>query len=196
MALTFSDFKGMRPLGQAVLVLVIAAGGLGVLWYTVLMSISQENAIKQTTLDALNQQIAVAAQRAEQLAQIRQEAGALQARLESLTDVLPLERETPEILEAVRLAAEAVAMDIVSIAPQATIEREVYSEWPWAFQVRSTYHNMALFLDRIRSIPRIVNVTSVALNAQGDGVATSVTANFTATTFVYRDDRQLLEGTN
>jgi Tfp pilus assembly protein PilO len=79
-------------------------------------------------------------------------------------------------------------MEIVTVVPQATLEREVYSEWPWSFEVRSTYHNMGLFLDRIRTIPRIVNVSGVVMRSQGDGVTTTVTANFTATTFVYREE--------
>lgn len=192
MALTFSDFKNMKPRNQAAIVLTVAIVGLALVWYAVLLPITQENATRQTTLDGINQQIQVASRRAEQLAEIRADTEALEARLVGLTEILPLERETAAILESVRLAAEEVGMDIVSVAPQGTIERDVYSEWPWAFQVRSTYHNVGLFFDRIRTIPRIVNVSAVTMNTQGDGVTTSVGANFTATTFVYRDDSSLL----
>lgn len=197
MALTLTDFKAMKAKNQALLVLSVAAGGLALFWYGVLQPLNTDIASKQTTLDGLNQQIATYTARAAQLEQIKQDTAALEARLEGLTEILPLERETAEILEAVRLAAESVGMDIVSVAPQASIERDVYSEWPWAFQVRSTYHNMGLFLDRIRTIPRIVNVSAVSMTSQGDGVTTSVAANFTATTFVYRDPTDLFgEGTN
>ena len=106
-------------------------------------------------------------------------------------EILPLERETEEILEELRLAAEAVAMTIVSVVPQTPLEREIYSEWPWNFEVQSTYHNMALFLDRVRTIPRIVNVSGVAMRADGDGVTNSVSADFTATTFVYREEDEV-----
>lgn len=191
MALAFGDFKSMKPRNQAAVVLTVAIVGLGLFWYAVLLPITQENATKQTTLDGINQQVQIATRRAEQLAQTRQETEALEARLVGLTNILPLQRETAAILESVRLAAEDVGMEILSFVPQGAIEREVYSEWPWSFQVRSTYHNMGLFLDRIRTIPRIVNVSGVSMNSQGDGVTTSVGANFTATTFVYRDDNDL-----
>jgi type IV pilus assembly protein PilO len=193
MALTFGDFTSMKPRNQAAIVLTVVILGLALFWYAVLLPVTQENVTKQTTLDGITQQIQVASRRAEQLAQIREDTEALEVRLGELTDILPLERETAAILESVRLAAEDVGMEIVSFVPQGAIEREVYSEWPWSFQVRSTYHNMALFLDRIRTIPRIVNVSGVSMNAQGDGVTSSVGANFTATTFVYRDDNDLLE---
>jgi len=187
MALTLNDFTRMKPRNQAALVLVVAVGGLALFWYAVLMPLSEENATRQATLSQINQQVAVAAARAEQLAQIRRDTEVLEAQLKGLTDILPLERETEEILEELRSAAEEFGMTIVSVVPQTTIEREVYSEWPWAFQVQSTYHNMGLFLDRVRTIPRIVNVSGVSLTAQGDGVINSVNANFTATTFVYRE---------
>ena len=189
--MALKDFGNLRPQVQALIVLGIAAGGLALFWYMVLAPIAQENAAKQANLDQLNQQIVVAEQRAAQLAQIRAETEALEARLAGLTEILPLERETAEILEELRIAAEAVGMGIVSFVPQAVVERDLYSEWPWDFEVRSTYHNMGLFLDRIRTIPRIVNVPRVVLNAQGDGATTSLSASFTATTFVYREEGEL-----
>jgi type IV pilus assembly protein PilO len=178
----------MKPRSQAAIVLTVAIGGLALFWYAVLLPITQEIETREGTLAGLEQQIAVATLRAAQLAEIRLETEVLEARLDGLTDILPLERETVDILESVRTAAEDVRMEIVTVVPQATLEREVYSEWPWSFEVRSTYHNMGLFLDRIRTIPRIVNVSGVVMRSQGDGVTTTVTANFTATTFVYREE--------
>jgi type IV pilus assembly protein PilO len=191
MALTFNDFKQIKPRNQALIVIGVAVGGLALFWYAILMPISQENATLQSSLDSLNSQIAIAEQRAQQLAQIRAETQLLEVRLAELTSILPLERETEGILEEIRTAAEEVAMTIVSVVPQGAIEREVYSEWPWSFQVQSTYHSMALFLDRVRTIPRMVNVSSVAMRTDGDGVTSSVSADFTATTFVYREVDEL-----
>lgn len=185
---SFTEFTTMKPRSQAAIVLTVAIGGLALFWYAVLLPITQEIETREGTLAGLEQQIAVATLRAAQLAEIRLETEVLEARLDGLTDILPLERETVDILESVRTAAEDVRMEIVTVVPQATLEREVYSEWPWSFEVRSTYHNMGLFLDRIRTIPRIVNVSGVVMRSQGDGVTTTVTANFTATTFVYREE--------
>lgn len=197
MALTFNDFKQLKPRTQASIVLAVAIGGLALFWYAVLVPLTDENAVLQSNLDAINAQIAVAEERASFLAQIRADTEALEARLEELTDILPLERETEEILEEIRTAAEEVSMTIVSVVPQATLEREVYSEWPWNFQVESTYHNMALFLDRVRTIPRIVNVSGVVMRANQSGGTNTVSADFTATTFVYREDDGLIaEETN
>jgi len=197
MAITFSDFQQLKPRTQMLTVVGVAVGALALFWYAVLLPISEENAGLQTNLEAIEAQIAVAEQRAAALAQTRADTELLEARLEELTAILPLQRETEDILEEIRTAAEEVAMTIVSVVPQTPLEREVYSEWPWNFQVQSTYHNMALFLDRVRTIPRIVNVSALAMRAEGDGVTRSVSADFTATTFVYRGEDELAaEGAN
>src|SRR5207237_5465187 len=72
------------------------------------------------------------------------------------------------------------------------IDREVYTEWPIDMEVRGTFHNVGMFLDKIRQLPRIVNITTLRLNvraAEGDAAATqSVGATYVATTFVYKEE--------
>jgi len=55
-----------------------------------------------------------------------------------------------------------------------------------------TYHNVGAYLDRIRQLPRIVNISGLRLvvrAATGEAAFTSsVGATYTATTFVYRPD--------
>ena len=59
-------------------------------------------------------------------------------------------------------------------------------------QVIGTYHNIGAFLDKIRNLPRIVNVAGMRLQtraSQGDEAFTSsVNATYVATTFVYREE--------
>jgi Tfp pilus assembly protein PilO len=59
-------------------------------------------------------------------------------------------------------------------------------------EVVGTYHNIGAFLDRIRQLPRIVNISSLRIASrasEGEAAFTaSVGATYTATTFVYRDD--------
>jgi Tfp pilus assembly protein PilO len=72
------------------------------------------------------------------------------------------------------------------------VEHEVYTEWPWDMEVIGTYNSVAAFLDKIRQLPRIVNVAGMRLvlrNASGEKAATeSVGATYTATTFIYHEE--------
>ena len=191
MALNFSDFSRLPRLYQGLIVVGVAGGLLALFLWRFVTPIQLEIDDKISQRDALNQQVAVALARQQELAQFREESDALEARLEALKAVLPLDRETDLLLLQVEDAARQSSMNILRVAPRATVEREVYTEWPIEMQVEATYHNLGLYLDRIRNLPRIVNISSLTLNRIGDGFATSVRAVYTATTFVYREDTPL-----
>jgi type IV pilus assembly protein PilO len=78
------------------------------------------------------------------------------------------------------------------VAPKATIDHEVYTEYPIDLEVTGTYHNVGMFLDKIRQLPRIVNVGGLRLSSKASegeqAFTSSVNAVYTATTFVYKDE--------
>jgi type IV pilus assembly protein PilO len=73
------------------------------------------------------------------------------------------------------------------------IDHEVYTEWPIDMEVVGTYHNMGSFLDKIRQLPRIVNITNLRLATRASegelAFSASVGATYTATTFVYKEEQ-------
>ena len=83
-------------------------------------------------------------------------------------------------------------MRIIRVAPRPTIDHEVYTEWPIDMEVVGTYHNVGSFLDKIRQLPRIVNITNLNLTgraSEGEQAFTSsVGATYVATTFVYKEE--------
>jgi type IV pilus assembly protein PilO len=73
---------------------------------------------------------------------------------------------------------------------------DFYAEVPVEMQMRGTYHDVALFLDSVKRLDRIVNVANITLTKPkiaGDVVA--LEASCTATTFRFLDEmeRQKLE---
>jgi type IV pilus assembly protein PilO len=68
----------------------------------------------------------------------------------------------------------------------------VYTEWPIDMEVVGTYHNIGQFLDKIRNLPRIVNVGGMKIQSRAsqgsDAFTSSVGATYVATTFVYREE--------
>jgi Tfp pilus assembly protein PilO len=191
MAITFGDFNRLGRLYQGLIVVGVAGGILALFAWRFVSPLQTEIEDKESEVSALTQQVAVASARQQELAQFRAESDALEARLESLKAILPLDRETDQLLLQVEDAARQSSMNIIRVAPRATVEREVYTEWPIEMQVEATYHNLGLYLDRIRNLPRIVNISGLTLNRAGDGFSTSVRAVYTATTFVYREDTPL-----
>ena len=184
----FSDFNRLAWYYQGLIVIGVAGGLLALVWWQVLTPLQAEVDTKQGQLDQLNQEILVAVQRQQQLAQIKADAALLQEQLDGLKSILPLGRETANVLRQVERAARDSSLVVLRVAPRAEVDHDVYAEWPLDMQVRATYHNMGRFLDRIRELDRIVNITGLSMSSTGDGVSISVQANYTATTFVYKEE--------
>src|SRR5207244_7165869 len=189
------DFKSVGKLKwyyQALLVAGVCGGLLALFWYQFLTPIDADIQARMASLDELQKTIAKSLQQQKQLAQIKKEAIELEAKLDMLKTVLPLERETDLIFRSVQQQATTSALRIVRVAPRPTIDHEVYTEWPIDMEVIGTFHNVGMFLDKIRRLPRIVNLTALKLNvrsAEGDLAATqSVGATYVATTFVYKEE--------
>jgi type IV pilus assembly protein PilO len=188
MAVNYSDFQRLPWYYQALIVVGVSGVILGGFWYQFLRPMEANLVAQNAQLTQLNQDVAAAVARQMELAEIRAEAERLGEQLDALKTILPLERETDQILRQVQQAATDSSLRILRVSPRATVDNDFYSEWPIDMQVEATYHNMGQYLDRIRELERIVNITGLQMNAAGDGVTSSVSVTYTATTFVYREE--------
>ena len=124
-----------------------------------------------------------------QLPQFRQEVQRLELELDKLLRVLPARRNTPELMRRIRDLTEQGDFDLKRFTPGNFIDQEFYSEWPIAVSLDGTYHNLALLFDRVSRFSRIVNIEGLRVNASRDRNADghTISANFTAKTFVYKE---------
>jgi type IV pilus assembly protein PilO len=74
--------------------------------------------------------------------------------------------------------------------PGEFVPKEFYSEWPIDIQLEGTYHNLALFFDRMSRFSRIVNVEEMKIAAINDPSGKSIGANFIAKTFIYTGEEK------
>ena len=73
------------------------------------------------------------------------------------------------------------------ITPGRIQKKEFYDEYPITLDVEANYHDLGLFFDRLAQLPRIFNVNAVAMK-QNLTASTTISANFRAVTFIYRED--------
>ena|SRR5215813_9147174 len=192
MAIDFKDLARLKWYTQVLLVSIVCGGLLAGFWYQFLSPIQNGIQAKKGKVGELQTIVAKSEAQQRELAKIKQEALDLQARLEMLRSVLPLEKETDQIFRAVQLQAAASGLKVSRVAPRSTADHEAYIEYPIDLDVNGTYHNVGAFLDRIRRMPRIVNISGLRLQSrasEGDlAFTSSVNATYTATTFVYKDE--------
>ncbi len=192
MAIDFKDLAKLRWYYQVLIVAGVCGGLLALFWYQFLRPIEADIQSRMSMLDDLQRTIAKSLQQQKQLAELKKQALELQAKLDMLKLVLPLEKETDQIFRAVQQQATTSALRILRVTPRPTIDHEVYTEWPIDMEIIGTFHNVGLFLDKIRQLPRIVNISGLKMNvraADGDQAATaSIGATYVATTFVYKEE--------
>ena len=130
-----------------------------------------------------------AAQR--RLPQFREEVGRLELELDKLLKILPTQRNTEDLLRRVRQLTEQGDFRLVSVTPKGRSERDFYYEWPIQVRLQGTYHNLALFFDRLSRLSRIFTVDSLRIGSRQSGQHT-VSANFAMKTYLYieRDDAE------
>jgi type IV pilus assembly protein PilO len=194
MAIDFKDFAKMKWRNQILLVAGVCGGLLALVWYQFLTPINEEITAKKAELSQLQTEIGKAQQQQKRYAQFKAEALALANELETLKTVLPLEKENDSLLRSVQDMITASGLKILRFLPRPPIDREVYLEWPIDMEIVGTYHNIGAYLDRVRRLPRIVNISNLKINSRAStGIAastSSVGATLVATTFIYREEEE------
>ena len=168
--------------------LVLAIAGVGVfVWYYEL-PFREDLDSRQTQLTALKNQIAKGQATAKQLGQFRAEVDDLEARLGSLRAVLPEEKDAADLLRRMQTVATQSNLVIKSFKPSPPVTKQIHAEWPIALELEGTYHNLAIFFDRIGKFTRIINITGLDVRGKEppEGNVT-ITAQCVATTFVLLD---------
>ena len=164
---------------------VLALAGVGAFYYLYAMPAADERATREARLAALRADIAKGAATANTLNQFRQQVADLEGRLEGLKAVLPEQKDVADLLRRIQTLATQSNLTIRGFKPAPAVTKQLHAEWPIALQLEGTYHNLAMFFDRVSKFSRIINVTNIAIRAKDKSDATStITAECIATTFV------------
>lgn len=129
------------------------------------------------------QKLVVAKQNAAQLDEFKAKMAAAQAAFNTAKGKLPEEKEIKTLLASVSQSGQDVGLEMLSFTPGAEVMRDFYAEIPVTVQVRGTYHNVAVFFDKVAGLPRIVNMKNVKMtplkdSAKIDTSCTAVTYKF------------------
>jgi type IV pilus assembly protein PilO len=193
MALDFKDLAKMKWYYQVLITALVCGGLLALVWYQFLTPVQQDIQTKTAQIDELDKTIQKSQKQLQDLETIKKDAMDLQAKLDTLKMVLPLEKETDQIFRSVQAEAMNSGLKVNRVAPRANpIDHEVYLEYLIDLEIVGTYHNVGLFLDRIRQLPRIVYISGLRLQGRASegeaALSSSVGATYTATTFVYKEE--------
>jgi Tfp pilus assembly protein PilO len=158
-------------------------------WWYLLQPQREEIANKEARYAELQVKIQEGRAAEAKLPQFREEVRRLELELDKLLRILPARRNTPDLMRRIRALTEQGDFELQRFTPGNFADREFFSEWPIAIALQGTYHNLALFFDRISRFSRIINIEDLrvgALRTRGRPTHT-IEATFTAKTFVYKE---------
>jgi type IV pilus assembly protein PilO len=165
----------------------------GLAWWRLYSPMKQQIRGQDAQLEKLQAKIQEGRAAKQRLPQFREEVRRLELELDKLLRILPARLNTEQLLRSLRSIAEQGDLDLLRITPGNLTDRDFYSEWPIRIEIRGTYHNLGMFFDRIGRFSRIINVDDLAVSAVDPGrfAGHTISSNFTARTFVYREEAEV-----
>jgi type IV pilus assembly protein PilO len=104
---------------------------------------------------------------------------------------LPDQREIADLLSSVAASGRAAGLDITLFRQKPEVTHDFYAEVPVEMQMRGTYHDVVTFLDRVKRLDRIVNVSDIQLKKPAiEGERVQLEASCTTTTFRFLDEAE------
>lgn len=124
----------------------------------------------------------------QELPKFREEVRQLELELDKLLRILPARRNTPDLMRRIRSLTEQGDFALKSFTPGGFTDQEFFSEWPIQIELEGTYHNLALFFDRVSRFSRIINIEDLEISARtGKTGSHTIGARFAAKTFIYKE---------
>jgi type IV pilus assembly protein PilO len=162
----------------------LAAVGVGAFYYYYEMPVRTEMQVREQQLTALRADIDKGLATAKKLPEFRAEVDELEARLGNLRAVLPEEKDVADLLRRMQTLAAQSSLTITSFKPAPVVTKQLHAEWPINLEVHGTYHNLAIFFDRLGKFARIVNISGLDVKGRDKDRNATIVASCIATTFV------------
>ena len=164
---------------------VLALAGVGAFYSYYEAPVRADMAARQTRLLALRAEINKGYVTAKRLPEFRGQVAELESRLENLNAVLPNEKDAADLLRRLQTVAVQSSLTIKGFKPSPPINKPLHAEWPIVLDLDGTYHNLAIFFDRVGKFTRIINISALEVKAKDKPDPNStITATCIATTFV------------
>jgi type IV pilus assembly protein PilO len=166
----------------------LAVTGCGIFYYYYEMPVHAEMVSRQTQLVRLKADITTGLTTAKKLPEFRSQVAELEGRLANLKAILPEEKDAADLLNRMQTVAVQSNMTIKGFRPSPTVTKQLHAEWPITLELEGTYHNLAIFFDRVGRFTRIVNISGLDVKGRTQPNANdTITATCVATTFVLLD---------
>lgn len=144
-------------------VFVLVVGGFG--WLSIYPEFSDIQRLK-TEVEDLERKLTIAKRKAGQLDRYRKMLESAKVDFNVARKALPEKKEIPSLLTGISRAGKTAGLEFYRFDPQPEKEREFYAEIPVDIKVKGSYHNVAVFFDKVSRLFRVVNITDIVMKKE------------------------------
>lgn len=140
----------------------------------------------------LEEELATVKKKAAELKRYKAEMAKAEEDFRLARKKLPETKEIPELLASISRSGQETGLEFLLFQPKAEVKKEFYAEIPVAIKVVGSYHNNAMFFDKVSKLSRIVNIEDIVLTPQKEG--DDLDNSCTAVTYKYIEEPVKKEG--
>ncbi len=173
------------PLSRKIAILCVFIVLLSVIFYFEFYSPKQDeiNNLK-VRLSEANRKLEESRKVARELEDFKKQVEELTRKFSRVLTQLPNDKEIPGLLTAIANAGRESGLEFLLFKPNKDVPRDFYAEVPVKIEVTGGYHNLAVFFEKVKNMPRIVNISNIKIGGAKDKEGKIILkGSFLATTF-------------
>jgi len=155
------------------------------IWLVYIPKTGEIKTIK-SDLDRLERNIRIAKVRANNLKRLEADLAKAQGDLKVAIKLLPTTSEIPSLLKSITKLGNDSNLEFLLFSPEKQVPKEFYVEIPVSIEVLGSYHDVAIFFDKVGKLDRIVNVVNVNMIPIKE-LSTTLKTSCNATTYRFKE---------
>lgn len=156
----------------------------GLNFWLLIMPLNDEIEAQETEQVRLDKDLAEKQEIAQNLNERRREMDLLEQKLAEALTELPERKDIEELLAQLNDIGKKSNLDIATVEPQGEQQASFYARIPIKMVVAGNYHEIAMFLQEVSNLRRIVNVNNIRLSSpEVKNEKVVLKSEFQATTF-------------
>ena len=169
--------------------ILILAGTLivfaGLFIWLIYIPKTEEISKSQASIEKLDVELNRAKAQRKKLPKVREEKKKVDQQFAAALKLLPNDKEIPELLTTITKLAVDSNLDIPKFTPQKNRVKGFYAEVPISLSIKGTYHDVAIFFEKVGNMERIMNIQNVTMKPERESsTVLNVTCDAITYTFV------------
>jgi type IV pilus assembly protein PilO len=167
----------------------------GLCFLLIIMPLSDEIGAQVAQQRQLEIQLAEKQEIEQNLSERRRQMEALEQKLADALTQLPENASVDELLAQLNEVGRKAGLEISAVEPQQEQSQEFYARVPVKMQVTGNYHEIAMFLQDVSTLQRVVNINNIKLSSPtltNDKIL--LKSEFVATAFRFIDESKKQQG--